>query len=268
LLERLPVSHSVKTVRLMMQMMEGNDRPLLVRLKGSPDAPRLRAILPNSFVRFDDVELYQALLAALGKRQIKVVRFVVNEDLFHVRFVYGDSLELATARSFTDPAFPGIDITSSETGCFPTEVRYVLFRVLCRNGMTQTAESGNNRRFRKTGMDREVFRAVVRSALEEASVKGQYLAERLGDSRGQYVENPSDELARIFAHFRLGSTGGRLARWVASELVRNGTLVGVRRFDVINAFTATARGLEPAARVKLEDAMASYLVNGFGSGSG
>ena len=45
----------------------------------------------------------------------------------------------------------------------------------------------------------------------------------------------------------------------AAELAPSRSLFGVHRFDLVQAFTATARGLEHKDRMRLEDAMGAYV---------
>ena len=85
---------------------------------------------------------------------------------------------------------------------------------------------------------------------------------RLRDARQAYVADPASEVARIFRRYRLGSPKGKAGRWVVDELLRRGTLFGVERFDLVQAFTAVARDLDHATRLKFEDAMGAYVLQG------
>ena len=91
---------------------------------------------------------------------LRVVNLKIDEDLFCLRTVFGDALNLGTAHR-PDSAFAGIDVVSSETGCSPLEVRHVLVRMVCANGMTRLSQGPSSGKARYTRLDREAFRNVL-----------------------------------------------------------------------------------------------------------
>jgi hypothetical protein len=262
-LERVPASLGCKLVRSLLELaIERDDRPYLLRLKGRR-TPFLRAVLPRSFVRYDDVQVLADLAALPGaaKGDLRVTDLRVEDDLFAMRLVVPDKLELGTARR-SDPAHPGIDVRSSETGRYPLEIRQVLFRVVCANGMTAVSEGHQKLRMHRARVVPSEFRQAASAALDEMRRHGPEMAARLRASRASYVADPVAEVAAIFRRYKLGSPKGRAGRWVVAELVRRGTLFGVERFDLVQAVTAVARDLDHPTRLQFEDAMGAYLMQG------
>jgi hypothetical protein len=257
-LEKTPASIGLGLLRSMLRLaIEARDRALLLRLKGRR-APRLRAVLPSSHVRFDDLDVLAELEATLGDagRDFRVVNLNVNEDLLCVRGLFSNPLDLSTSQR-PDPAAAGIDIVSSETGR-ALELRHVLVRVVCSNGMTSVLRNGSEKT-RHTSMDRAAFRARTALAIDRALEQGREMSAQLAAFRSAFVKAPRSEVEAILQRHRLGSLDGRFGRWVMTELDKNLSLFGVTRFEIVQAFTAVARGLQPIHRRRLEDAMGAYV---------
>ncbi len=125
--------------------------------------------------------------------------------------------------------------------------------------VTEASESQESLRLRHTRIDRAGLGAAVRATLEKAATRGRAIAARLAESRSQTIRAPQEEIRRIFSEHKLGSARGRLGRWVATELLKSGSLI-VQKFDLVQAFTAVARGLEHRDRMRVEDAMGAYLM--------
>ena len=265
-LERVPPALGLKAMRGMLAIAaESDERPHLFRLKAAP-RPVLRALLPQSYVRLDDVDVVTALQDAARTADLRAVNVSIDDDVCALRLVSTEKLELGT-QQHSDPALPGIDVVSSETGRHALEVRNVLVRVVCLNGVTSTADARQRLRKRYTDLGRDRLWAAFREAIDNAPTRGKEMALRLSTTRDQFAEDPPREVGRICERFRLGTSRGRIARWVVAELLQHATLFGVRRFDVVQAFTAVARGLEPAERRRVEDAMGEYVVEGVESGA-
>ncbi|MBM4319310.1 MAG: hypothetical protein FJ125_04950 [Deltaproteobacteria bacterium] len=267
-LEALPASLGLKTVRCMLAMAieAADDCPRLLRLRGRPGSgkePRLRAVLPQSFVRIDDRQILGTLAGLPGTETLQASNVQISEDLFALRLVRDDPLNLGSARQ-PDDVLPGIDVRASETGCHPLEVRNVLFRVVCGNGLTLITARQQALRARNTRLTHERFREAARHALQRLDGAARDGAARLQQARSRYVQDPVQEVACIFWTHRLGNPQGRLGRWVADELRRGSNLFGVDRFQIVQAFTAVARDLDQAQRLRFEDAMGAYLVEGMG----
>ncbi|MBN1444172.1 MAG: hypothetical protein JXA90_15785 [Planctomycetes bacterium] len=258
-LDRMPPSLGLSVLRSLLSAVDlAGNRPFLLRLKGRPPS-LLRAVLPQSFVRIDDFEVYSAIVCAARETSLRVASLVVNEDLFFLRATFRKPLNLGSSRS-PDEAFPGIDVVTSETGARPLEVRQCLLRVVCSNGVTYAEPGRRALRSGRTRVDRPVLEESLRSALESSMSSGPRIAGLLAESRSRFIPNPAEEIERILHRYRIGSSRGRIARWVSHELSRKVNLLGVEKFELIQAFSAVARGLEPSDRAKVEDAMGAYLL--------
>lgn len=259
-LEKLPTSLALKVLRCMVEVGGPSDgRPRLFRLKGE-GSPKLRAVLPQSYVRLDDLEVLDEVDQAVAGEDIRVVSFTVGDDALHLRLVFRDVLDLGPSGR-SDPAWPGVDIMTSETGQHALEVRHVVWRQICSNGVTSVTAEHQTLSTRYTRFDRAALRESLTAALNSAVHAGLETAGTLRETRGATLVDPRAEIEHIMRTYRLGSPRGRIGRWVAEELTRTIDLFGCSRFDLVQAFTATARGLAHRDRMKLEDAMGSYLVD-------
>ena len=259
LLSRAPAAMGLNLLRGMLEMSEaGEGRPFLFRLRMS-SRPTLRAILPQSFVRFDDLQIVEALLRATSGKYAKVATVNVDEDTWFTRLIVGGEIDLGTSKA-PDPVAPGVDLITSETGVHPLEIRHVLLRIVCANGITRVSDRQSTWQSRYTSIDRHVLENRLAAALEGAFGSGRELAGRLSDSRSDYLVDPRQEIDKIFRNYRLGNPSGRVGEWIGAEVMKYSTLFGISRWTICQAFTEVAKGLDHPQRMKFEDAMGSYLM--------
>ena len=267
LLTKAPAALGLNLLRCMLEASEaGEGRPYLLRMR-APRRPTLRAILPQSFVRLDDLSVFATLRKAVEKRDVQVASLKVDEDTWHTRLLVGEPINLGSVAA-PDIVSPGFDLITSETGSHPLEMRHLLLRQVCLNGMTEAAEQKSAFRNRCTAVERHVLEDRLARALGQAAEKGRDMAAQLSGSRSDYVPDPRGEIDRIFRHFRLGNPSGRIGEWVAAEIMQSDTLFGVSRWSICQSFSAVARGLDHARRMLIEDAMGSYLMRGIDGGKG
>lgn len=267
LLTKAPAALGLNLLRCMLEASEaGEGRPYLLRMRAAR-RPTLRAILPQSFVRLDDLSVFATLRKAVEKRDVQVASLKVDEDTWHTRLLVGEPINLGSVAA-PDIVSPGFDLITSETGSHPLEMRHLLLRQVCLNGMTEAAEQKSAFRNRCTAVERHVLEDRLARALGQAAEKGRDMAAQLSGSRSDYVPDPRGEIDRIFRHFRLGNPSGRIGEWVAAEIMQSDTLFGVSRWSICQSFSAVARGLDHARRMLIEDAMGSYLMRGIDGGKG
>ncbi|UCF68565.1 MAG: hypothetical protein JSV80_04515, partial [Acidobacteriota bacterium] len=142
-LERAPASVGLQALRTMLSVAaESNEKRFLWRLQGQrrPKKGKLCAVLPQSYVRIRDEEVFSAVAKASDGMPLRVSHVTIDDDTLSVRLLRPEKLDIGHTRD-SDPAYPGIHIISSETGQHPLQVRHVLLRVVCLNGITQLADA-------------------------------------------------------------------------------------------------------------------------------
>jgi len=266
-IERMPAALGMSVLRCMLEIAGPTiDKLFLFRLKENSAIRRVRAILPASYIRCDDSEVLETIIGSIGTAGNRVSNVTVKDNLFAIRVLLPDHVDFGTAQS-PDKGRLGVDVRSSETGSFPTEIRHLVHRLICSNGMTTLSQDGR-KEVRRTGrLDPDGFRRQLGTALSRTLPHGRQVARVMMESHHDYLDDPVGEIAYVFNRHRLGRPQGKLGRWVTTELIREQNLMGVRRFDVVNAFTAVARNLEHHERVKVEDAVTSYLLEMVGQPS-
>jgi len=259
-LDRVPPSLGLNLVRCMLELAnEVDDRPLLIRTQGKR-RPLVRAALPQSFVRFDDPHLIQAVRGLIADSDVQSSHIRINRDTLFIRLLF-DDVDLGT-RSHPDPGMVGIDIINSETGAMPTMLRTLVLRQVCANGMTQISAGQDVLRQRHTGLEPAAFAAAVNTAIAESFSVGRNMVGMLQESRGEFIPDPANELKEIFRTHNLGSPRGKIGRWVMTELMRDvSPLFGLQRWHICQALTSVARGLDHNDRMRFEDAAGAYLMN-------
>jgi len=256
---KAPAALGLNLLRSMLEMSEAGEGALFLLRLRLAKRPVLRAILPRSFVRIDDVQVADALECATGGKNVRIASMSVDEDTWFARILLGDSVNLGNA-AMPDSIMTGMDLITSETGLRPMEIRHVLFRVVCANGITRPVEKEPGWKNRYTAVERPVLEGRLADALDRALMSGGVMAGRLSESRAGHVEDAGEEIARIFRDYRLGNPRGRIGTWIAQEVMKENTLFGVSRWTICQAFTFVARGLDHSRRMQFEDAMGSYLV--------
>lgn len=258
-LDTAPASVALGALRTMLRVVaEGDDRRRLFRYERGRRA-RLVGVLPQSYVRMADVEVLDALERSASDLRVQLAK--IDDDVVSVRLLRDEKIDLGAARG-GDDGVAGIHVVSSETGRMPLQVRQVLLRIVCANGITALADADSKLSTRYTGLNRRELEVAFSGAVDAASGRAQAWAARLEHARGEPVEDPGEEISRVVHRFNLGGPTGRIARWVREETRRARSLFGVSRFDVVQSFTAVARGLETSPRLRVEDAMGTYLEHG------
>ncbi len=259
IIDRLPPALGLKVLRCMLEVThEKRPQSFLLRLKARQHGVTLRALLPGSYVRFDDAQVVQAVGTHLGAEKVKVIGLAITDDILTVRVIAPEEHNLGPSRQ-RDAGFAGLDIRSSETGRYALEVRELFWRLLCDNGVTRLVHAGATEIRQNGSMDRARFGEALAETLQASLVSGGRLARRLTDTRTDYVPHPDAEVDRIFRTYNLGSPRGRIARWVREELQGDVGLLGLRRFDLVQAFTSVAQRLDYDWRPRVEDAMGNYV---------
>lgn len=259
-LDRLPPALGLNVLRCMSTIAHER-KPLkyLFRLRRDPHRLRLRALLHGSYVRFDDELVMEHVLRNTKDQKITVAHVNITDDLFALRLLSPKTHNLGTPKA-PDEAHGGFDIRSSETGRYALQVRMLLYRLICSNGMTQLVGEQAQKFRRNNSRGKEDFARLLDDALLGCPNDGHDMAARLAETRSVYIQHPDDEIERIFDEYGLGSPRGRTARRIREHLVPHVGLLGARQFDIVQAFTAVAQQLDHDWRPRLEDAMGGYVL--------
>lgn len=259
-LERLPASVGLNVLRCMSAIAHER-KPLkyLFRMKRNPSRMQLRALLHGSYVRFDDTMVMEHIQQQLEGHAMHVARMNITDDLFSLRLLGPREYNLGTEKA-RDPSFAGFDVRSSETGRYALQVRILLHRVVCSNGMTAIVGNDPHKIRRNNSRGKEDFARLLDEAVRSYIHEGPAMAARLTQMRSAYLPRPDEEIDRIFARHHLGSPRGRIARRIRDQVAPLTGLLGATQFDVVQAFTSVAQQLDHDWRPRVEDAMGEYVM--------
>lgn len=261
-LARLPASVGLGMLRSCLTLAQEtkHDPLLLFRLRDrGKGGPVLRAVLPSGFVRYDDLQVLDDVRAFAKRQEFKVAEITANDATFSLRLVLGEPMNLGSAKH-PDPAFAGLNILTSECGEIPLQVRRSVYRVVCANGATAMVDAQERLHRKRLGLTRERFREVFLEGLDEAMATVPAAVRRMADARSDYIHEPAEEVKRVFRDYGLGNPRGLAGRLVLHEIAKTSGLLGVSRFDFIQAFTRVAQGLDTDGRTKFEDAMGRWVM--------
>jgi hypothetical protein len=182
-LESLPPAIGVATLRscLSIALEMRDDPPFRLRIRES-ESPTLRAILPASFVRFDDREVLNQVASFAEQRDLCVPDFEISDTSLTLRLMLPEKVALGGTRA-RDDALVGVDVRNSEVGRHALEVRRCVFRLVCTNGLTSVSETYTQFRKRKLAVNKDRFRELFATGLDEAVTWGRESADRLGRSQ-------------------------------------------------------------------------------------
>jgi hypothetical protein len=245
------------------------EKDLLVRtLKNDKGGFDARAFLSDKYGILDDHEVLAAAQAALEEAglldELAIQDVWQTDRSFHVRFSDKskaiNAAKLDGHRSFIpkgheDYLFPMIHLSNSEVGLGSIKIAGGTYRVVCANGLVAPAgpeETQLSKRHFGDGGD--LAKYVVEQA--ENIVRGaEKFTSSFAESQAVQIENVDEYLRNILARNRVTK---REEKAIFEELGESPTNTA-SAYDVVNAITATARGLAPDARVGLERIAATVL---------
>lgn len=215
---------------------------------GNSDKYRVRAIFSDNYKVFDNLEILKQLQKFDGER-LETQGFSVTSDFMDIRFTMPD-LKASLGRLpehevrfgiTEDIVFPGVHIRNSETGGSKIKGRFIIYRLVCTNGLT-------NPRHEFTIIDQkhmgEFDVSEINERLLEITTKGKELfityVENMKDAQERKVEEPDEVFALIQSRKNITKKMVDVVRrnWETEQRR------GMRKIDFINAITAGARDWE------------------------
>jgi hypothetical protein len=225
------------------------ERDLTLRTKGD----LLRAVVSEDYRPFDNRRIVEALTEILpGRVNFEVERVVLDDRAFHINLILPDIAEdMRRNGGRPDIIRAGVLIGNSEVGASSVFVLPRLLRQICTNGMVAWVGGGDGElRMPHKGHGEFEMEAALARGIAEAARAGD---EALNNLRSLIVEEVSEPLKILEELARKRGLSGRFTDNAKSELEGN------TAYDVLNAVTAAARGVEnPERRIEIE-AFAGFL---------
>jgi len=204
------------------------------------DGDRVRAVLSPRYRPVSNVQVAETIRQRAGN---VVVRAEVDRLRMLLQVVNGRSHEAGR----NDRLFAGMHLRNSEVGFLAVELRCMIYRQICLNGLIMGGEGIGCRKRHVTRAD-EVL-AVLGRSIDQAVEAGAYLPGKFADTRLVRVTDPEPVIGRIAERYGFDdpTQDAILNAW---DLEPESTLYGV-----INALTRAAndRGLLVETREKLQE---------------
>jgi hypothetical protein len=246
------------------------DKDLLVRtLQGGSTGFEARAFLSNKYGILDDREVLESAHEALvnaGLGELAIMEFWQTDRSFHVRF--GDksqAINAAKAAGHTsflpkgseDFLFPMLHLSNSEVGLGSTGLQGGVYRVVCANGLVKPFGKGDVQLSKRHFGDTSDLAKYVVEQAEEIVRGSQVFAQQFAASQGLTIDNVDEYLRNLLARNRVTKREEKaIFAELQPDIAPDNTAT---QYDVVNAITATARELQPDARVALERIASTVL---------
>lgn len=229
---------------------------VMLRLRGD----EVTAIVSERYAPLDAVELVDTLRAALVRHGLLSevrVRAVATGVTDVLRLVLPG--EAHTMR-VGDVSFVGLDISSSSFGRSAVHIRGTVFRLICSNGLRAPSAMGDLS-LRHVG-DAQRLRDGVGEGVATALGHARGLLDQWRRAVGEYIEDVGDFILglRELTQSEQQAVRAELGASKPGDLPTRALV-----YEVANALTSVARGVEPARRLELEGIAGGVVVNLGGS---
>jgi hypothetical protein len=249
--DRLPAPLQIATANWLLGTIDGSQAATL-RLRGGEVA----ALVSGRYAPLDPVELVETLHTALSRHGLLSevrVRGVATGLVDNMRLILpGETMELKKG----DVSNVGIDISTSCFGRSAVHIAPLIWRLVCSNGMRGVTR-GEGLSFRHVG-DSDRLKAAVSESIPSAIVHARGVMtqwQRAVTFMVENVERQITELRELTIHERKGLESALQAETGMAALPED-----VPLYDLVNAFTSSAKAAVPARRLELES-MAGELLN-------
>ncbi|MCA8936477.1 MAG: DUF932 domain-containing protein [Planctomycetes bacterium] len=215
---------------------ENRTRSFMLRCDGD----EVRAVLSDRYAPVDHLPLAGWLADSFGPDAR--LRYEVSEEVLHVQFVNGEGHNAGV----NDWLHPGVGITNSEVGLARVQVRGLLFRTICLNGLILSGgeENWTRRHIGSVELAGDVQKAIRR--VQDAAANG---TNRFAGLQGIRVPDMTALFERITKHYEL--TQAEHETVLAAHQIEPGDTL----YAGVNAVTraGNAYDLPLDSRLKLQD---------------
>jgi len=243
-------------------LKNGPERGFRIRVRKEEGGYRVLGVMSSTLPRFTYGDMLDAVAPLARDTGMQVLRYGVGDESMFAHLVFPGE-EDGGGKGAPDPHRFGIWLGHSDTGFRTPRVDLAVMRVICTNGMvglsgepvfTMRRSALHNLR------GREVSHKIRARVMDLLKAKDRFL-EVLRSSRGSKIQGESAraELERVLKAQGLPrKTLGLLADAFRREAGR-GPEAGADRFEIAQAMTRAAKGMEAAMQERFERAAWTYL---------
>lgn len=238
---------------LMNYLLASAERPLPSQLRLRGD--EVSAVVSDRYAPLDAEEFVESVRGALVQhgvlREVRV-RSLATGPTDALRLILpGERAELKVG----DVSHVGLDVVTSSFGKSAVHISGVLWRLVCTNGLRTPSQMGHFS-YRHVG-DTQRLREGLQDAVPTALIHARGFMGQWQRSMGQYIDHVADTI-QAMRELTLGE------RELVTEALKQEVAVPelperTSAFDLVNAITLAAHGVEPARRLELESFAGEFL---------
>lgn len=234
-------------------------RAILVRMKREKSGLRVRAVLPGSYHRFDNLDFLDIAEPVADQLDFRAERYRLDEMTFSVRLLSPEAVNAGTTER-RDPHHFGVALLNSEVGYLDPQGEVTVVREICSNGLLGISGEPffRHRRSALAGMSKERLADRFRRGLDEGLQSREEVIETIRNSReASPGTGRGPEVVRI-AHraLRLPPRNLPVALEAHTQEVEGGAATA---FTVASSLTRAARHLSIEDAIRYERAAWNYL---------
>lgn len=227
--------------------MSDDNSTVLLRQYDNHDASVTRAVLSDKYVPFDTPDIMDVVCSNVPIRKHWSVRqYLVNPERFHLRLVSDEPLDIPK-----EDLFMGFTIDSSDVGRSSLNMRFIIFKQVCTNGLILPKFQDVIMRQIHVGAGAERFEDNLVACLSTITQAKEYAVSLLTDVAGKKLPFKLDDEEKIDS-FRSSRGISKEAMNEVLEMVKANRYGEPSRWALINAMTEVAQNFGIDTRLNME----------------
>lgn len=219
---------------------------------------KIRGVLSDRYMALDTPDILDVLSEVVDSSQYTTKGYFLSPERFHARIVQNEMMNIDG-----EDLFAGIQIDSSDVGRSTLQVRFMIFKQVCTNGLCISRAGGVLFEQRHIGISVDDFRSGFKQSMvriPQLIEQAEDLVEASREKSGKYAVNlfSSSELDEFIERIRIKT---RLSEESAGKVI---SLMKEKysptRWGLINSITEVAQDFTLERRVELEKMAGDLLL--------
>lgn len=222
-------------------------------------AGEIRGILSTKYAVCDTHEILEVLEQKLDLSTFNIKGYFLSPERFHLRLVQKERMKVDN-----EDLFAGVIIDSSDVGRSTLDVRFLVFKQVCTNGLIVSQNSSSLFKQKHIGITAEDFSSGFSKSIEilpeiVAEVTKRIEATRSVKLDKKFSKLSDEEMENLIKQIKEET---KLSEANAKKVIE---IMQAKRYDIsqwgyINALTDVAKGLTLESRLELEKYAGTLLV--------
>ena len=221
-------------------------------------AGRIRGVLSDRYMTLDTPNIMEVISSVVDSSQYSTKGYFLSPERFHARIVQNNMMNIAG-----EDLFAGIQIDSSDVGRSTLQVRFMIFKQICTNGLTISKGGGVLFEQRHIGISIDEFYSNFKESMSRIPILMENASELIEEAR-------SDNGKFNVAHFDESQMKDFVERMKLKTRLSDESMSKVismmtekyspTRWGLINSLTEVAQDFTLERRVELEKIAGDLLL--------